>query len=130
MDIDNLDKIIEYSFGVSSYVFFKNINYCDNMSFDEHKEMFFRILEYLLKEKKIYLITPGIDIYRTPTHIPKFSIFDKETHWNVSQKEAVRYSQERWPKKISNVRDVELVYFLYEMPGIIWIADDGSLHSS
>ncbi len=131
MSINEIDKIIEYSFGCSIYSFFTNLkDENDNFCLDDLKENFFHVLEYLLKRKKILLTTPGIDVYRTPTHVPKFTIYDKEAQWNITPEDAVRYFQDRWPKGIKDSNDVELVYFLYEMPDIIWIADDGSLHAS
>jgi hypothetical protein len=74
--------------------------------------------------------TPGVDAYRTPDHIPKFSIYDKEAQWDISPEDAVRYFRDRWPNSLSDSNDVELLCFLHEMPDIVWIADDGSLHAS
>ncbi len=76
------------------------------------------------------LVTPGADVYQTQEHIPKLNIYDKEAQWDVSPKDAVQYFRERWLESLKDSNDVELTYYLYEMPGIIWIADDGSLYAS
>ena len=131
MTIDDIDEIIEYSFGLSMYLLFSNLkDQNDNVCLDSVKENFFQVIEYLLKQKKIMLVTPGADIYQTQEHIPKLNIYDKEAQWDVSPEDAVQYFRERWPKNLKDSNDVELTYYLYEMPGIIWIADDGSLYAS
>jgi hypothetical protein len=92
IDVRNTDEIIDHSFGLSIYSLFMNIGYGnDGIDFQSHKEGFFQILGNLLKMKKIMLTTPGVDVYRTPDHIPKFSIYDKEAQWNISPENAVQY---------------------------------------
>jgi hypothetical protein len=128
--IGNFDEIVEYSFGLSIYSFFMNIESDYTICLKEHKEIFLKMLGYLLNEKKIMLTAPGADVIRTPRHIPKFTIYDKEAQWDIRPEDAVQYFRDRWPENLTDSNDVELIYFLYEMPAIIWIADDGSLHAS
>ncbi len=128
---DYADKIAEESFGLSAYLLFVSVKCASSRAdLDGLKEDFLNLVEYLLMRKKIMLITPGVDVTRTSTHVPKFNIYDKEAQWNASPQNAVRYLREHWPKNLVNAEDKELTYYLYEMPGIIWIANDGSLHAS
>ncbi|WP_175941830.1 hypothetical protein [Burkholderia pyrrocinia] len=97
-------------------------------SFLEKKEFFFKLLEKLLREGKVMFIAPGADCYVSPSNpTPKFTVEDPEARWSAPVSEIMNYVRSRWPEEAGDENDVELTYYFYELPGLIWVGEDGRL---
>lgn len=130
--ITRIDKIVSNSFGLWITALFHAIEVENpSLTFIEHKEAFFWLLEKLLKERKVIFIAPGMDCYISSENpSPKYTIYDKEAHWNATPEEIISYFKMHWPATAHSEDDLDLVTYFYKMPGIIWIDGDGKLYAS
>jgi hypothetical protein len=121
------NKIIHDAFGLwISGLFSAVCGWNPNASFVEQKEFFFALLEKLLRENKVMFIAPGADCYISPINPkPKFTIKDSRAIWNAPIPEIMNYVKSRWPEKVVDDKDVELTYYFYELPGLVWIDENG-----
>lgn len=127
--IAHLDEIINSSFGMWISSLFGAISgWNPGIAFAEQKEIFFFLLEYMLKNGRIKFIAPGADCYVSSTNPnPRLTIYDIDAQWNAPAGEIVNYFRERWPKDAKNEDDPNLTIYFYEMPGVIWVNDSGEL---
>jgi len=97
-------------------------------TFWEKREFFFALLERLLRERKVMFIALGVDCYVSPSNpTPKYTVEDEEARWNAPVAEMMNYVRSRWPDGVTSEHDVELTYYFYELPGLIWVGEDGRL---
>lgn len=131
-NIENIEKIINGCFGLwISSIFSAVCEWNPELSFEEKKEEFFLILEYLLEKKKIKFIKPGADCYisiKNPK--PSLSIENPDSHWSASTHEIISNLKEKWPANVTDENDIDLNFYFYEIPGIIWIGENGELVAS
>jgi hypothetical protein len=127
--MDHENEIIRDAFGLwISGLFSAVCGWNPGASFLEKKEFFFAILEKLLREGKVMFIAPGADCYISPANpTPKLTVEDPEARWSASVSEIMSYVQSRWPEEVNDDKDVELTYYFYELPGLIWVGEDGRL---
>lgn len=102
------------------------------MTFALHKEIFFWVLGKLLREGKIAFDDPygepwTYDPYSSDPNRPE----QDEAHlWKAEPEEIIAYLQKRWPKDANDEHDLELNYYFYEMPYILWSGEDGRWYGS
>lgn len=132
MEIRKIDKIANDSFGLSLSSLFSFIEgQYTELDFYQRKEIFFLVIEKLLKQRKIKFIAPGADCYVSPENpSPEFSIENTEAHWNESAENIINYLKKRWPKDAMDDDDDELNIYFYEVPAVIWIDEFGNYFSS
>lgn len=129
MNIEQENRIIGAVFGQWVSALFGAVCGCyPNTKFQEQKEMFFLLLEKMLKNGRVMFIVPGADCYISP-HNPtlKLTIENPEAHWNAPVSEIMDFVRNKWPAQANDVNDIELTYYFYELPGLIWVGDDGKL---
>lgn len=125
----HVDEIINSSFGLWITSLFSAISgWNRGISFEEQKEAFFWLLEFLLESGKIKFIAPGADCYISPSNPnPRFTIHDRDAQWQASASEIIGYLRERWPANVSEENDPILLTYFYELPGVIWVSQNGDL---
>lgn len=130
--IEHIDEIIRDAFGLWITGLFGAISaWNPALSFEEHKDAFFWLIEKLLLAGKIKFIAPGADCYTSPKNPhPQFTIEDAEAQWHETPREIVAYLLARWPEHAHNENDLDLVTYFYSIPGIIWVGEDGTLVAS
>ena len=116
MKVVNFEKIYEDSFGLWVSGLFGAISGNNpGISFEEHKEVFFWILEQWIQSGKILFCDP-----QDPLGKP----------WKADAKEIILYLKERWPESAKAEDDENLNLYFYEIPAILWVGEDGKLHGS
>ena len=127
MRMEHETEIVRDAFGLwISGLFSAVCGWNQGASFLEKKKFFFELIERLLQEGKVMFIAPGADCYVSPANpTPKLTVRDPEARWSAPVSEIVNYVRSRWPADVSNEMDVELTYYFYELPGLIWFTDDG-----
>ncbi|MFS8048046.1 hypothetical protein [Rhizobium sp. BR 314] len=130
--IEHIDEIVRDSFGLWITGLFSAINsWNPTLSFDEHKEAFFWLIEYLLRVGKIKFIAPGADCYTSPQNpYPRLTIQDDEAQWHETPGSIVAYLRAQWPESVSAENDLDLQTYFYSIPGIIWVGENGVLVAS
>ncbi|MCP3022871.1 hypothetical protein [Cupriavidus basilensis] len=130
--LENSDEIVGDAFGLWISSLFSAIGGRNpGFSFDEQRDAFFWLIEDLLVKGRIKFISPGADCYVSQGNPePKLTIDDPASHWKASPKEIVDFLREKWPVNVSSENDVDLTMYFYEVPGLIWVASDGSLVAS
>lgn len=132
MNIEHENEVTRTAFGQWVSGLFGAVCGCyPNTKFHEQKELFFLILEKLLKSGRVIFIVPGSDCYisaQNPT--PKLTIENPEAHWNAPVSEIMNFVRNKWPAQANDMHDLELTYYFYELPGLIWVGDDGKLVAS
>lgn len=102
-----------------------------DVKFPEQKELFFLLLEKLLKSGRLMFIMPGADCYVSSDNPkPKLTIEDPNAQWNAPVSEIMGFVRNKWPAEVNDRNDVELTYYFYELPGLIWVGKDGRLVAS
>ncbi|WP_175459523.1 hypothetical protein, partial [Pseudomonas sp. NFACC56-3] len=95
-------------------------------TFEQRKDAFFYMIEYLLVSGKIKFIKPGADCYVSPDNpCPKLSIYDEAAHWDLDVKKIVSYLRDCWAESAESENVSELTAYFYEIPGVIWIDEGG-----
>lgn len=132
MDIKFVEKIVRDSFGLWISAIFSAIgSWNTELSFSQQKDAFFSVIEYLLVTGKIKFIAPNADCYISSGNPrPRFSINDEESHWGLDAKEVVSYLKDKWPEGVVSESDEALTLYFYEVPGIIWVDENGCLFAS
>lgn len=130
--IEHIDEIVQDAFGLWISGLFSAISARNPaLTFDEHKAAFWGLVERLLREGKIKFIAPGADCYTSPENPhPRLTIQDEESHWHATPEEIVEQLREQWPSNARDENDPDLMIYFYSIPGIIWVADDGTLVAS
>ncbi len=130
--VEHAAEIIQDSFGLWISGLFSAVRgYNPWMTFAQQKKAFFSLIEYMLVMGKIKFIAPGADCYISPNNpFPRFTIHDSEAHWKASPKEIVEYLIAHWPEDALDENDVNILLYFYEMPGVIWVREDGSFVGS
>lgn len=76
-------------------------------------------------------ITPGADCYVSPENpVPKLTIEDPDARWSAPISEIMSFVRNKWPGEADDKNDLELTYYFYELPGLIWVGEDGKLVAS
>jgi hypothetical protein len=109
------------------FIAIKGLN--PTLTFPEHKEAFFWLLEKLLSEGKI-----GIkkDVSKAGTFKPDDLSLEQraleETYlWHAAPAEIAAYFREIFPKHVTDEHDAELNFFWYsESPYIVWKTPQGT----
>jgi hypothetical protein len=133
-DISQLDSICENSFGLWINGFFGTIKgHYPDITFEEHKEAFFWLIEKLLSEGKI-AFKKDVSIAGT------FKSGDKseaqraleETYlWHAPPAEIAAYFRKIFPKHVTSETDVDLIFFWFtDSPYIVWKGHDGRWYGS
>jgi hypothetical protein len=127
--IKHIDEIVQDSFGLSTETLFSAIaGKNPSLSFEEHKEGFFCLIERLLSSKKIKFIAPGADCYVSPTTpCPRLTIGDEEAQWHETPQAIVEQLRGEWPQQVRDENDLGLVAYFFTIPAIIWVGEDGTL---
>ena len=130
--IEHIDEIVNDSFGLWVSGLFSAISsWNPTLSFEEHRDAFFWLIEQLLRAGKIRFIAPGADCYTSHKNpYPRFTINDDEAQWREAPEEIVAQLRSEWPEHTCNESDLDLVTYFYSIPGIIWIGEDGTLVAS
>ena len=130
--VKNEKEIVRDSFGLwISGLFSAVCGWNKNASFIEKKEFFFLILERLLIERKVIFILPGADCYVSPANPnPKLTVENVEAQWRAPVSEIISFLRSRWPDSVNDENDENLKYYFYELPGLIWVGEDGRLVAS
>lgn len=130
--IEHIDEIVRDAFGLWITGLFSAIGtWNPALSFEEHKEAFFWLIEKLLLAGKIKFIAPGADCYTSPENPhPRFMIEDAEAQWPDTAGQIVAQLRALWPDQAHNENDLDLVTYFYSIPGIIWVGEDGTLVAS
>ncbi|WP_247313703.1 hypothetical protein [Ralstonia pseudosolanacearum] len=130
--IEHIDEIVRDSFGLWITGLFSAISAWNPiLSFQEHKEVFFCLIEQLLQAGKIKFIAPGVDCYVSPENPhPRLTIQDEEAQWHETPAAIVAYLRAQWPEHARDENDSDLVTYFYSIPGIIWVREDGTLVAS
>jgi hypothetical protein len=118
--IEHVDELVEDSFGLWIDGLFSAIHGQNpDITFQEQKEAFFWLVERLLRAGKIKFCPPnelwyeGYDI------------------WDADVPTIMEYLLSRWPDEADSRLSIELVYYFYrDIPVVVWVAADGTLHSS
>ncbi|MEF9413321.1 hypothetical protein ABXT21_04130 [Ralstonia sp. SM1864_UCD524_TZ4] len=119
MRISGVSEIVENAFGLWITALFDGILVRNpSLSFDEHKEVFFWLVEKLLRDGKIKFCPPN-EIWREGYDI-----------WDVDVTIVVDYLRLHWPASVKHKDDLVLSDYFYAMPAILWIGDDGEIVSS
>lgn len=129
MRMGHENEIIQDAFGLwISGLFSAVCGWNSGASFLEKKEFFFAILEKLLRDGKVIFIVPGADCYVSPANpAPKLTVEDPEARWGAPVPEIMNFVRSRWPERANDENDVGLTYYFYELPGLIWVGEDGRL---
>jgi hypothetical protein len=131
-EVNLIDNLCKKCFGKVAYCLFEII--CmdhPGASLKEKKDIFFSSLDLMLKEGRIKLLSAQVDCYISPRNPnPIHLINDKHVHWKKSSEEIINALKNRWPTHVVTDDDIDLVAYFYEIPGLIWVARDGSLHAS
>ncbi len=130
--MEHENEIVRDAFGLwISGLFSAVCGWNPSRSFLEQKEIFFVLLEKLLREGTVMFIAPDVDCYfSTSNPSPRYTVEDPEARWNAPVHEIMSYVRGRWPKEAKQKNDVELTYYFYELPGLIWVRADGGLFAS
>ncbi|WP_155623398.1 hypothetical protein [Burkholderia vietnamiensis] len=129
MNMGHESEIVRDAFGLwISGLFSAICGWNPDASFLEKKGFFFALLDQLLRQGKVMFIAPGADCYVSPINpTPRLTVEDPEARWTAPVPEIMSYVKSRWPETINDEKDVELTYYFYELPGLIWVGDDGRL---
>lgn len=132
MDTKFVEEIVRDSFGLWISALFSAIgSWNPELSFSQQKDAFFSVIEYLLVTGKIKFIAPNADCYISSDNLhPRFSINDEESHWSLDAKQIVSYLKDKWPEGVVSESDEALTLYFYEVPGIIWVDENGCLFAS
>jgi hypothetical protein len=87
-------------------------------TFLEKKEIFFQFLKQLLDQGKVKFCPPN-ELWH-----------DGYDVWDADTMTILDYLLSRWPVDISSEKDIKLTNYFYDMPAILWVASDGTLHGS
>ncbi|WP_175135398.1 hypothetical protein [Achromobacter pulmonis] len=130
--MEHENEIVRDAFGLwISGLFSAVCGWNPSRSFLEQKEIFFVLLEKLLREGAVMFIAPDVDCYfSTSNPSSRYTVEDPEARWNAPVHEIMSYVRGRWPKEAKQKNDVELTYYFYELPGLIWVRADGGLFAS
>ncbi|WP_057391977.1 hypothetical protein [Ralstonia solanacearum] len=130
--IEHIDEIVRDSFGLWITGLFSTISsWNPTLSFQEHKEAFFWLIEQQLRAGRIKFIAPGADCYVSPENPhPRLTIQDEEAQWHETPTAIVAYLRAQWPEHASDENDSDLVTYFYSIPGVIWVGEDGTLVAS
>ncbi|VEG12227.1 hypothetical protein [Moraxella cuniculi] len=114
-------EIFEISKGSWISGFFSAISgYLPNISFEEHKEVFFALSEEWLNNGLIKFDVPYIE------GVP----FERRV-WEAPTEEIIQYLKDSFPKEATDELDANVnLYFLINAPAILWLHDDGSYYGS
>lgn len=127
--IEHIDEIVRDSFGLWITGLFSAISsWNPTLSFEEHKEAFFWLIERLLRAGKVKFIAPGADCYTSPENPhPRLTIQDSEAQWHEAPEVIVARLRAEWPEHARDENDLDLTTYFYSIPGIIWVGADGRL---
>lgn len=116
IDQINVDKIYDESYGLWISGFFSCIsgNYPE-ITFQNHKDIFFEILSLWLKSGRVYMCSPESPLSGV---------------WVDSPDNIVRSLKDKWPVDAKHEDDLNLNHYFYEIPAIVWIGDNGKIVGS
>ncbi|WP_175948627.1 hypothetical protein [Burkholderia pyrrocinia] len=119
MKIDHIEDILRCSFGLWISGLFSAIGgWNPGITFQEQKVAFFDLLRQLLDQGKVKFCPPeeqwreGYDV------------------WGADTETILEYLESRWPAHVTSEKDVALTNYFYDMPAILWVSPDGTLHGS
>lgn len=127
--IEHIDEIVRDSFGLWITGLFSAISsWNPTLSFEEHKEAFFWLIDRLLRAGKVKFVAPGADCYTSPENPqPRLTIEDNEAQWHEVPEVIVARLRAEWPEHARDENDLDLTTYFYSIPGIIWVGEDGRL---
>lgn len=135
---DQIEEIISGAENGWSNALFSSISFrYPNLSFQEHKELFFELLRTLLDEKRVVFSVP-LDqevteerlITRKATGSDGWTTIE-DVAWGANSKSIIAYLCERWPADAKDEQDVRLIDFFYNsVPAISWRQVDGTYYGS
>lgn len=130
--IEHIDEIVRDSFGLWITGLFSAISsWNPTLSFEEHKDAFFWLIERLLRAGKVKFIARGADCYTSPENRqPRLTIQDNEAQWHEAPEVIVARLRAEWPEYARDENDLDLTTYFYSIPGIIWVGEDGRLVAS
>jgi hypothetical protein len=119
MKIDHVEDIVRGSFGLWISGLFSAISGCNpGFPFGDQKEAFFDLLKQLLDQGKVKFCPPN-EFWRPGDDV-----------WDVDIEKILKYLQDHWPVNVIPEKDAALTDYFYDMPAILWVAPDGTLHDS
>jgi hypothetical protein len=120
--IEHIDEIVEGSFGLWITSFFSSISgWNPDITFQEHKEAFFWLVEHLLRTGKIKFCLPcEYELRQEGCGV-----------WDDDVPTIMEYLRSRWPDEADSELSGKLTdYFYNAIPCVLWVAPDGTLHGS
>ncbi|GLS05444.1 hypothetical protein GCM10007860_25970 [Chitiniphilus shinanonensis] len=131
-DLRFYEEIVRDSFGLWISGLFGAIgSWNPEMDFFQRKELFFFFVKDLLSRGVIKFIAPGADCYISPENpSPRYVISDENVYWKATPEEIVSYLKSLWPIGVSDENDIELAVYFYEIPGVVWIDENGDVFGS
>lgn len=103
----DVDKIYDESYGLWISGLFSCISGSyPEISFENHKEIFFGILTLWLKTGRVYMRSPESPLSGV---------------WVESPENIVCSLKEKWPASARHEDDINLNYYFFEIPSIVWV---------
>ncbi|HDR9584501.1 TPA: hypothetical protein QDC22_002914 [Burkholderia stabilis] len=119
MKIEGIESILDSSFGQWSSGLFSAIGgYNPGITFADQKQAFFYLLRQLLEQGKVRFCPPN-ELWREGYDI-----------WDADVSTIMDYWESHWPGSVISENDILLANYFYDMPAILWVASDGTLHGS
>jgi hypothetical protein len=119
LKIEHIQDIVSCSFGLWISGLFSAISgWNPGITFREQEAAFFWLLKKLLEEGKVKFCPPN-EFWRKGYDV-----------WDADASTILEYLRCRWPVEASSENDRVLTNYFYEMPAILWVATDGTLHGS
>jgi hypothetical protein len=112
MKIAGIADIVQNTFGLWITALFDGILVPNpGLTFIEHKEAFFWLVEELLREGRIKFCPPS-ELWRDGYDI-----------WDADEMTIITYLRSHWPQSARSKNDLVLVDYFYAMPAILWIGE-------
>lgn len=119
MTIAGINEIVRNAYGLWITALFDAILVPNpTLTFEEHREAFFWLIEMLLRQDRIRFCPPN-ELWREGYDV-----------WDVDASTIVVYLREHWPASAKAKNDPVLSDFFYAVPAILWVGDDGQITSS
>ncbi|MHA6911455.1 hypothetical protein ACQUJS_24100 [Ralstonia pseudosolanacearum] len=119
MKLLGIDELVQNVFGLWITALFDGILVSNpTLTFDEHREAFSLLLKDFLEDGRIKFCPPT-ELWR-----------DGYDVWDADVATILQYLRSRWPEAAKSENDLILTDYFYEIPAILWVAPDGTLHGS
>lgn len=119
MEVQGISEIVENTFGLWITALFHGIHVPNpSLIFEEHKEAFFWLVEHLLRTEKIKFCPPN-ELWHEGYDV-----------WDTGIPTIMEYFRSRWPDEADSELSMKLTDYFYDIPAVLWVAPNGTLHGS